>query len=87
MLPCDKTFHTQDKVVKSVWPCYMANNILVMLAGIQMKSFYHLSTHDVTHMRNVPGPLPLVLQATGSWDEGLGMSLMVSAGELHVQET
>ena len=61
--------------------------ILVTLAYIQLKSLYHLSTHDITHMRNVPDPLPLVLQATGSWGEGLGMKLMVSAGELHVQET
>ena len=28
--------------VKSV--CYMPNNILVMLAHVQLKSFYHLST-------------------------------------------
>ena len=33
--------HTRHMLaVKSVWPCYMANNILVMLAGIQLKSFY-----------------------------------------------
>ena len=33
--------------VKSMWACYMANNILVVLTHVQLKSFYRLSTCDV----------------------------------------
>ena len=34
------------------------SNILVVLAHIQLKSFYHLSTWDVTHMRKSTRPSP-----------------------------
>ena len=36
---------TQGKTVKT------HSNILVVLAHVQLKSFYCLSTHDVTHVR------------------------------------
>ena len=45
----------------------MCNNILVVFAHVQLKS---LSTHDITHVRNVPGPLPL--NHTASDSEGHG---------------
>jgi len=36
----------------------MPNNILVMLTHVQLKSFYCLSTSDVTHMRKCTRPSP-----------------------------
>ena len=61
--------------------------ILVMLAYIQLKSLYHLSTHDITHMRKCTRPSPTCTASDRKLGEGLGMRLVVSAGGLHVQET
>ena len=52
-------------VVKSAWACYMPNNILVVLAHVQLKSFYRLSTR-VEKMYHALSCLT-VLKATGSW--------------------
>lgn len=56
--------HTESSLaVKSVWVCYMPDNILVDHTPVQLKSFYCFSTHDVTRVRNCtrlsqggPGP-------------------------------
>ena len=45
------------------------SNNLVVLAHVQFKAFYRLSTRDVTHMRKCTRPFT-VLQATGSWAGG-----------------
>ena len=56
--------HTESSLaVKSVWACYMPDNILVNHTPVQLKSFYCFSTCDVTRVRNCtklsqggPGP-------------------------------
>ena len=51
--------HTENcHAVKSVWACYMPNNNLVVLPHVQLKSFYRLSTRDVTHVRKCTRPSP-----------------------------
>ena len=67
-----------QKVVQqwNAWACYMPNNNLVVLAHIQLKSFYPLSTCDVTLLGMVPGPLLLNCTANdGKLGEGLGTKL------------
>ena len=46
--------------VRSMWVCYMPNKILVVLAHIQLKSFYTVFLPVTSLMwENVPGPLLL----------------------------
>ena len=40
-------------VVKSVWAFCMLNNILIVLAHIQLKFFYSVSSLDITHMKKM----------------------------------
>ena len=57
---------------------HAATYILVVLAHIQLKSFYCLSTCDVMS-KNVPGPLPLNhTTSDGKLGEGLGTRLMIT---------
>ena len=68
--------HTKSSLVmKNVWACCMPNNILVLLTHVQLKSFYLLSTHDVTHVRKCTRPSPVQLASNGKLGEGLGTRL------------
>ena len=52
---------------------------LVVLAHVQLKSFYRLSTLDVTHVRKCTRPLPLNRTASdGKLGAGLGTRLIFS---------
>ena len=61
------------------------SNNLVMLAHIQLKSFYRLSTCDVTHVRKFTRPSPAYLlyctASDGKLGEGLGTWLQSSLME------
>ena len=61
-----RTEFYQAKTVKT------HSNNLVVLAHVQLKPFYCLSTRDVTHVRKCTPALSrfTVLQATGSWAGG-----------------
>ena len=49
---------------------------LVVLAHVQLKSFYSLSTRDVTHVRKCTRPSPVYRTASdGKLGEGLGTRL------------
>ena len=45
------------------------SNNLVVLAHIQLKPFYHLSTHDVTHVRKCARPSPVSMYCK-RWEAG-----------------
>ena len=53
------------------------SNKVVVLAHIQLKSFYRLSTHDITHVRKCTRPSPLYRTASErKLGEGLGTRLV-----------
>ena len=56
----DSEFY-QAKTVKT------HSNNLVVHAHLQIKSFYHLSTHDITYVRKCTLSRFTVLHVTGSW--------------------
>ena len=60
----DREFY-QTKIVKT------HNNNLVVFAHVQLKSFYRLSTRDVTHVRKCTRPSP-ALPYCKRWEAGRG---------------
>ena len=50
------------------------SNNLIVLAHVQLKSFYRLSIHDITHVRKCTRPSPALLN--GKLGEGLGTRLV-----------
>ena len=66
LLCCSSEFY-QAKTVKT------HSNNLVMLAHVQLKSFYCLSTHDITHVKKCTRPspaLPYYKQQEAGWGAG-----------------
>ena len=68
----DREFY-QAKTVKT------HSNNLVMLAHVQLKSFYHLSTCDITHMRKCTRTFPPYCTASDgrAWKTRLGFTTHV----------